>query len=425
MNYNTCLKEMYALRRFGIKLGLSTIEHILSELDNPHKKFASIHIAGTNGKGSVAAMLANVLKCSGFRVGLYTSPHLIRFNERIVIDGTPIDDHQVASLYQAVKKVQKPDRELTFFEYTTAMAFQAFAEQQVDWAIIETGMGGRLDATNVLTPKATIITTIGLEHQAYLGKKICDIAYEKAGIIKPYCPVITDVRHPNAIKTIIDRAHEQFAPLYQLGQNIRIRHSKKGFSYCGLKYDWRHLHCALNGQHQIRNAALALCAYECTVDKHATWQAVDEGLRTVTWPGRMEIISQDPLIIIDGAHNFMAIKQLSVYLKSTLKGRPLTLVLGVLDDKPYEKMLMPLLKLSESLIITQPKIDRGMDAKILYDFAKPHVKNVRIVKNVADAYLEATQNAKPSDAICITGSLYVVGEAKAALSEKTDEIFLA
>lgn len=416
---------MYSLRRFGIKLGLSTIQQILSELNNPQDKFAAIHIAGTNGKGSVAAMLANILKLAGFKVGLYTSPHLIRFNERIVIDGTPIDDDQVASLYQKVKKVQKVDRELTFFEYTTAMAFYAFAEQNVDWAIIETGMGGRLDATNVLLPKISIITSIGLEHQTYLGNTTSKIAYEKAGIIKPNCPIITDVKPQRAFEVIKNKAKEQCAPLYQLGKQMRVHRKKDDFSYIGLNYNWYQLNCALNGSHQIRNAGMALCAYELIMGNKVSWQVVRDGLQTVKWPGRLEIISQEPLVLIDGAHNIMAIKQLSEYLENTLEGRPLTLVLGLLDDKPYKKMLTPLIKQAKSLIITQPKIDRSIDPNILYDFAKPHVPKVSIIPDVSDAYFEAIKNAKATDAVCVTGSLYVIGEVKAALSETPVDIFLA
>ena len=425
MNYNKCLKEMYSLRRFGIKLGLSTIKQILSEVNNPQEKFKAIHIAGTNGKGSVAAILANILKLAGYKVGLYTSPHLIHFNERIVIDGIPIDDEQVVSLYKTIKKVQKTDRELTFFEYTTAMAFCAFAEHKVDWAIIETGMGGRLDATNVLLPKISIITTIGLEHQTYLGNTITKIAYEKAGIIKPECPVITDVRIKRALEIVKKKANEECAPLYILGKQMRIHRKKDGFSYIGLNFNWYKLHCALNGSHQIRNAGMALCAYELITGTKANWKIVREGLQTVKWPGRLEVISQEPFVLIDGAHNTMAIKELSEYLETILDGRHLKLVIGVLDDKPYEKMLKPILQQANSLIISQPQIDRSLDPEILYNYAKEYVSDIRIIPSVSDAYFEAIKQAKPSDIICITGSLYVIGEIKAALNEKPTEIFLA
>jgi len=425
MNYKQCLNEMYALRRFGIKLGLETIQHILTELDNPQEKFATIHVAGTNGKGSVCAMLANLLQIHGFRVGLYTSPHLVQFNERIVINGTSIDNDQVVDLYQKVKNVQKPDRELTFFEYTTAMAFCAFAEQKVDIAVIETGMGGRLDATNVLMPRLTIITNVGLEHQAYLGKKIKNIAFEKAGIIKFGIPIITDVQNNTAFDVISDIAKQNCAPLYQVGNQISVRLRKDNFSYSGLKFEWTNLSCALRGNHQIRNAGMALFAYEYFADKKANWKTAHEGLSTVKWPGRIEVISKKPLVIIDGAHNTMAIQHLAKYLKSIVKNRSLTLIVSVLDDKPYETMLNKLIKLSSSVVVTQAKIDRSIAPEILRDFIKDKIQDVKIIPNVSDAYFETVRNACESDIICATGSLYVVGEINAAINENSSEIFLA
>jgi dihydrofolate synthase/folylpolyglutamate synthase len=425
MNYNQCLEEMYALRRFGIKLGLETIQYILSELDNPHKKFETIHIAGTNGKGSVCAMIAHMLQIQGFRVGMYTSPHLIHFNERIVINGEPIDNDQVVNLYQQVKAVQKPDRELTFFEYTTAMAFCAFASQKVDIAVIETGMGGRLDATNVLLPRLTIITNVGLEHQAYLGKKIQNIAFEKAGIIKTAVPVITDVQNKSAFEIISNIAKQKNAPVYQLGKQVKVRMRKDGFSYSGLKYDWLQLRCALTGPHQLRNAGMALCAYEYMANNKANWKTVNEGLSTVKWPGRMEVVSQKPLVILDGAHNIMAIQHLVKYLKGIKNDRFLTLIVSVLDDKPYEKMLNKLMKVTSSAVVTQTKIDRSIAPSVLSDYMKDYIKGIKIIPNVSDAYFETLRNADESDIICVTGSLYVVGEVKAAINEKSNEIFLA
>jgi len=425
MKYNQCLNEMYALRRFGIKLGLETIQYILSELDNPHQKFETIHVAGTNGKGSVCAIIANILQFHGFRVGLYTSPHLIHFNERIVINGAPIDNDQVVDLYQKVKNVQKPDRELTFFEYTTAMAFCAFAEQKVDIAVIETGMGGRLDATNVLVPRLSIITNIGLEHQTYLGKKFEDIAFEKAGIIKPCVPVITDVQHQVSFDVISDIAKQNNAPVYQLGKQIKVRMRKDSFSYSGLKYEWLRLNCPLSGHHQIRNAGLALCAYELITKNKANWNAVNSGLTTVKWPGRMEIVRQEPLVILDGAHNLMAIQQLAKYLKRILKDRSLTLIVSILDDKPYETMLNKLMKVAQSVVVAQAKIDRSIDPIILQRYIKEKLQDVKIISDVSKAYFETLRHATASDIICVTGSLYIVGEVKAAIQDSSNEIFLA
>jgi len=425
MNYNQCLNEMYALKRFGIKLGLETIQHILSELGNPHQTFRTIHVAGTNGKGSVCAIIANLLQIHGFRVGLYTSPHLIHFNERITINGSPIDNDTVLDLYQKVKAVQNQDRELTFFEYTTAMAFCAFSEQNVDIAVIETGMGGRLDATNIVKPCLTIITNIGLEHQTYLGKNIKEIAFEKAGIIKRGVPVITDVQGKVAFEVISDIAKQNLAPVYKLGKQMTFRMSKDGFTYSGFKYEWLRLNCALSGYHQIRNACMALCAYETIVGNKANWNTVNEGLTTVKWPGRMEVVSQEPLVILDGAHNTMAVQHLAKYLKSIVKDRSLTLIVSVLNDKSYETMLNKILKLTSSVVVTQTKIDRSIAPEILRDYIQKLLPDVKIIPDVSEAYFESIRNANAKDIICVTGSLYLIGEVKAAINDKSSEIFLA
>jgi dihydrofolate synthase / folylpolyglutamate synthase len=199
MTYEQCLKEMYSLRRFGIKMGLDVIEAILDRLGNPQNSFSCIHIAGTNGKGSIASTLAAIFQDAGYRTGLYTSPHLVRFNERIRIDGNDIADKDVVAAHNAVKKVHMGDRDPTFFEYTTAMALYAFANAGVTWGIIETGMGGRLDATNVLNPEITIISNISKEHSFYLGNTLAKIAFEKGGIIKENTPVITAVNGKSAV----------------------------------------------------------------------------------------------------------------------------------------------------------------------------------------------------------------------------------
>ena len=192
--YNSCLKEMYGLRRFGIKLGLDTIANILDVLGNPQKNFPCIHIAGTNGKGSIASSLSTILNLSGYKVGMYTSPHLVKFNERICINNIPVLDEEVVESFAAVKNLHSEDREPTFFEYTTAMALYVFAKHKVDWAIIETGMGGRLDATNIIEPEVCVISNISKEHQAYLGNTIHEIAGEKGGIIKENIPIVTGVK---------------------------------------------------------------------------------------------------------------------------------------------------------------------------------------------------------------------------------------
>ena len=200
--HTDCLNTLFGLRRFGIKLGLATIRRILANLGNPHRRYRTVHVAGTNGKGSVASGIASVLRASGYRVGLYTSPHLVRFNERIQVDGAEITDADIVRLYRRVKRALPGGREPTFFEFTTAMALDEFARRKVDWAVIETGMGGRLDATNVVAPAVTVVTNVSLEHREYLGPTLAAIAFEKAGIIKRRTPVVTGVRQPSALAVI-------------------------------------------------------------------------------------------------------------------------------------------------------------------------------------------------------------------------------
>ena len=419
-SYENCLKTMYGLHRFGIKLGLETIRNILKNLDNPHREFACIHVAGTNGKGSVASSLASILHRTGFTTGLYTSPHLVSFNERIQINNQPISNDSVVAAYNAVTGVHHGRREPTFFELTTAMALYEFGRRQVDWAVIETGMGGRLDATNVIIPELSIITNVSLEHQAYLGKTIRLIAGEKAGIIKPRKPVVTAVRQQSACEVIEKTAAEKKAPVYRLGRDFKIRRHPSGtFSYYGLYNVWQNLRTALRGSHQSDNAALVLAACELLNGRKArlALDAIKTGLRNNYWPGRLETVSSEPLIILDGAHNRAAADNLARFLATNLAAHPLTLVIGILDDKPYAAMLKSLLPLCRRVVLTQAKIDRALSPRKLMDVALNYNIERTIVPDVARAVKHAVDTNPPSGAICIAGSLYVVGEAKAALDK--------
>ena len=411
---------MYGLHRFGIKLGLSTIRKILQELGNPHKKFACIHVAGTNGKGSVASSLASILSQSGYATGLYTSPHLVSFNERIQINNRPISNEAVVDAYNVVTAVHHGRREPTFFEFATAMAFFEFGRQQVDWAVIETGMGGRLDATNIITPEVSIITNVSLEHQAYLGNTISLIAGEKAGIIKPRKPVITAVRQQSARQVVEKTAAEKKAPLYRLGRDFKVRRHQSGtFTYYGRNCVWPDLQTALRGSHQADNAGLVLAACELLNEKNADLAIEDikTGLATNYWPGRLETVSSEPLIILDGAHNRAAAENLARFLAANLTGRKLTLVIGILDDKPYEAMLKSLLPLAGRVVLTRAKIERALDPRKLMETAENYPLERTIVSDVAEAVKHAIDTNPPGGAICIAGSLYVVGEAKAAFDQ--------
>ena len=418
--YASCLKAMYGLRRFGIILGLATIRSILNALGDPQNNFYSIHVAGTNGKGSVAAALSSILQQSGYRVGLYTSPHLVRFNERICINNRQISNDAVVKSYQAVQKAHLGNRTPTFFELTTAMAFYEFARRRVDWAVIETGMGGRLDATNVIDPVISIITNVSMEHRAYLGNTLARIAREKAGIIKQATPVVTAIKQRQA-KSVIQRiAGKKSAPLYMLGKNFKVRRQPAGgFSYYGIENTWHDMHTALQGHYQVENAALAIAACELLNKNHTSisQQSIRDGLTKTSWPGRLEIVSEHPMIILDGAHNLMAARELAKFLGNNLAQRSITLVVGILDDKPYQSMLKSLLPVCSRVIVTRAKTGRALDPLRLFETAKKTLSDVRIVSDVAQAFKQAVAEADFNDVICIAGSLYVVGETKAAIEK--------
>jgi dihydrofolate synthase/folylpolyglutamate synthase len=417
--YEQCLSNLFALHRFGIKLGLDTIEKILSDIGRPQQDFKCIHIAGTNGKGSVAALLSTILEAAGYCVGRYTSPHLERFNERICINSKPIDDQAVIAAHDRVRCVQNLKRQPTFFEYTTAMAFYEFSRCKVDWGIVETGMGGRLDATNVVSPALCIITNISLEHRLYLGDTIAAICSEKAGIIKSGIPVITGVTQKAAREVIHKVAQHQNAPVYLKGRDFRCRRSAEpAFNYYGVNNTWPDLELGLSGAHQVDNAALALAACEILTETHLAdlpLQAVRQGIKRASWPGRLEIACDRPHLILDGAHNLMAARVLARHLRRHYQNRNICLVVGVLNDKPCESILKDLSASCGRAVITQPAIDRAIPADRLAAVAKNYFSQIKVIPNVAQAVEFAIQSSKAEDVICVAGSLYVVGEAKAAL----------
>ena len=411
---------MFSLHRFGIKLELGTIQHMLNGLGDPHRSYSCIHIAGTNGKGSVAAMLSRIFQAAGLRVGLYTSPHLVRFNERICIDNQPILDQEVVNAYERVKALAPPQRQPTFFEFTTAMALYEFARQKVQWAIVETGMGGRMDATNIIRPAISVITNISLEHKTYLGRTLSAITNEKAGIIKSDIPVVTGVRQQAAWNVIKKTASLVNAPLYRLGTDFSVRRRKdQSFTFKGQQTTWRQVALNLSGDHQFGNAGLALAT--CELLQIRKLASIDEasirtGLARVSWPGRLEVALTSPLLILDGAHNLMAARLLARYLNQYINGRRLTLVIGILDDKPYKQILRDLAPCCERIIITQPVIDRAVQADLLAREARDSGRNVEIIVDVGHAVQHALNTSSKEDAICVAGSLYVVGEAKKALA---------
>ena len=429
--YDLCLEKIYKLGRFGIKLELDTILNILSQLNTPHNNYNMIHVAGTNGKGSTVTCIASILNAAGFKTGIYTSPHLVRFNERICVNGKQISDADVISAYEAVNAADNGSRKATFFEIVTAMAFYHFSQEKVEWAVIETGMGGRFDATNIITPQVSVITNLSIEHTDYLGHTIRDLAREKGGIIKPGVPAVTAVSQPSGIDRLAGIAKNQGSAIYRFKNDFSLRKTpgRPTYNYKGIYQNFKGLTKPLPGEHQRENLSLALAVGELIFEQNKgtdpryelTRELVHKGLARVKWPGRLEKIMDHPLVILDGAHNLKASVLLGKYLNQTLGDKKLTLVIGILDDKPHEAMLAQILPRAHRVIVTKAKINRSIEPGVLTTAVKKIFKGeLQIIEDVKDAVSYAISTTCKNDAICIAGSLYVAGEAK----EKFDMDFI-
>ncbi|KPK94309.1 MAG: hypothetical protein AMJ94_02000 [Deltaproteobacteria bacterium SM23_61] len=440
-HYQRTLGYLFGLQRFGIKLGLANITLLLRHLENPHAGLRAVHIAGSNGKGSTAAFLTAILRQAGYRVGLYTSPHLIDFTERIQVNGVPIPEDRVVRLtdriHGVVGDMEKsgelwPDSSvpslpadfdpqkatLTFFEFTTAMAFVHFREEGVDLAVLETGMGGRLDATNVIDPLLTLISPISMEHQQYLGKTILQIAGEKAGIIKPGRPLLTTARQKRVVTLLQEKCREFQAPFYVHGKDFRGRRTgPRMMNFRGRHHRWKDLHLGLAGSHQVLNASLSLAAAEMLMEKGFSLKEehLRNGLAETKWPGRLERVGDSPPILLDGAHNPGATRILKRALKEEFPHRRLILVLGIMGDKEIGKMMSTLVPLADLLILTRPDMERAASLELLRKHSSPWKKPTLEFAHVGGAVEKARGEAGREDLVVITGSLYTVGEARAYL----------
>jgi dihydrofolate synthase/folylpolyglutamate synthase len=419
MTYPATVQFLYGLQQHGIKLGLETIRALLARVGDPHRGYPVVHIGGTNGKGSTAAMTASMLQAAGHRVGLYTSPHLVDFRERIRVDGVMIPEARVSALVEVLREAAAPDLAPTFFEFTTALACRYFAECRVDVAVLEVGLGGRFDATNVVTPLASAITSIGLDHEAYLGSTIEAIAFEKAGIVKPGAPVVLGRMDAPARQVIEERASHEGAPLYSLDREFRCDgDSTADCGYTGLKRAYQHLHCPLQGRFQLDNLACALALIELAHDGGLVVPetAVRTGLQQVAWEGRMEVLGQGPMIVVDGAHNPAAARVLADALADWRRAHPtghVTLIVGMMRDKHPKEFLAPLLPLADTLILTQADLPRASTGAELRALLAEIAPSALVAPTPADAMALAKRSAAPSDLICVTGSLMLVGEIKA------------
>lgn len=418
MTYSAAVAYLYRLQKHGIKLGLETMAGLVERLGNPHRRYRTLHIAGTNGKGSTAAMAAAMLQSAGYRVGLYTSPHLIEFRERIRVNERMVPEAEVARLTERLKGLCEPDLSPTFFEYTTAMAFQHFADERVDVAVLEVGLGGRFDATNVVTPAACAITTIALDHQEYLGATLESIAYEKAGIIKPTVPVVLGAIEGEARRTIERIARDRSAPLFRLTQEFNTIGTSENFAFHGQRLRIEGLRCALSGAHQIDNAACAIALLEAAESRGISVleQDVRRGVERVHWEGRLELVEDRPAIILDGAHNPAGAAALAAYLRPIRQARPprrIILVLGMMRDKDHVGFVRPLQGVVDHVVLTQADLPRSAAVIELQRALSGMLPESSVAAVPGDALALARQKAGPDDVICVTGSLMLVGEVKA------------
>ncbi|MCX5890823.1 MAG: bifunctional folylpolyglutamate synthase/dihydrofolate synthase [Deltaproteobacteria bacterium] len=406
---------VFDLQKFGIKFGLSSTLDLLARLGLPYQEGRYIHIAGTNGKGSVAAMLSAVLHRAGYPVGLYTSPHLVSMRERFRLRDREISEDGLLQLINRVRSVVDAAEPPTFFEFVTAMAILYFLEEKADPIILETGMGGRLDATNIVQPVVSVITNISRDHQDYLGRGLLAIAGEKAGIIKAGAPLVTYATQKSVLALLRLTCRELGTPLYQGGVDFKAQGRSGGqLNYHGLEKDLPGLSLSLIGGHQYRNAALALAVLEILAGRGftITEAAIREGLQQTRWPGRLEQVSQNPCILLDGAHNPAAALILAQALKKNRGNGRLLLVMGIMADKEVDTILARLLPLAQTVIFTQPQYFRAASPADLARRAAPFNLEIIQVPRVREAIQRAQSLARPEDRIVITGSLFTVGEAK-------------
>ena len=407
------------------KFDLGRMVEFLARLGNPHQAYPVVHIAGTKGKGSTAAMIASCLRAAGYKVGLYTSPHLQEFTERIQVDGQPVSKSALAGLVEEVKPTVAAIERLTTFEITTALGFLYFAQQKVDVAVVEVGLGGRLDATNVVNPLVSVITSLSMDHMAVLGNTLAKIAFEKAGIIKPGRPVVLSPQQDEAREVVERIAQERNSPLYEVGSAFNyapVKHSLDGQAFQVWRDggERRELSIPLLGEHQLENAVTAFAAMALLNDQglRISDEALDRGFAHVDWPGRFEILSREPLLIVDSAHNPDSARRLRQTIDDYLPGRRLLLVFGASEDKDVAGMFAELMPRVSYLIATQSVHPRAMDAAQLAGLAEPYHQPVSVElpleKAVETAIRLAKEDITGQTVILAAGSLFIAAAVRDA-----------
>ncbi|WP_313801053.1 folylpolyglutamate synthase/dihydrofolate synthase family protein [Cytobacillus sp.] len=427
--YDEAVSWIHSRLRLGVKPGLKRMEWMMEKLGHPERRMKTIHIGGTNGKGSTLTYLRHILQESGCSVGTFTSPYFEQFNERIAWNGIPIKDEDIVQLANDIYplSVELEATDLggpTEFEIITAMAMQYFGHvQSVDIVLFEVGLGGRFDSTNIIFPILSIITNIGLDHTGILGSTHAEIAFEKAGIIKPGTSIITAVKQADAKQVIENKALEMKAPLYSLGSQFSIEehHSTttgEKFSQKTPFRKWSNLEISMAGSHQTENASLAVMAVEL-LNKYYSFLIEDEhiysGLKKAYWPGRFEIISKDPMIIIDGAHNEEGITALVNELKKRYSNKKIRIVFTALSDKKLDKMILNLDEVADKITFVTFDFPRAASAEALFN--RSQNDNKHFAKDWKAAINEEIHSLQNEEVLVVTGSLYFLSEVKPFLLE--------
>ncbi len=420
MTYEEALEYIHGAHRFGKKLGLHNICMLLGLMGDPHKKLRFVHVAGTNGKGSTSAFIGSILSEAGYRTGIYTSPYIQRFTERIRIGSEEISKQELAELTafvkcNAEKMLGMGGNYPTEFEIITAIAFEYYYRKQCDIVVLEVGLGGRFDSTNVIdVPDVAVITTISMDHTERLGKTLAEIAFEKAGIIKPDGDVLTYSQDREAEQVFENVCAERGARLFKTDfSNIALHEfgvDGQVFSFGGFD----RLKIGLLGKHQTRNAAVAVDAVTLLRKKGYNTSEADirRGLANTKWPGRLELLSKDPVLIIDGAHNPEAASVLKQALDDYFPGKPRTLIMGVAADKDYQSMIKMLLPGARRLIAVTTLSDRALPADQLANYASCYCNDVSISDTIEEAVRISMKNMEPEEIICAFGSLYYIGAVR-------------
>ena len=430
MNYISLIEE---LKKRGSVPGLDAIEGLLEELGHPEDNLKIVHIAGTNGKGSIFAHLSSILIAAGFKVGRYISPTISCYEERFQINGEYIIKDKLARLYNIVEEAMKREEEKTglkptLFEVETAISFLYFKEEKVDYALIEVGMGGRMDATNVIRhPELTVISSISYDHQAFLGDTLEEIAWQKAGIIKESCPVVLSENSDEVCKVIEQEATKKKVKCIEIKPTDYEVLSETPYGSTFLWKEQRY-ETKLPGRHQVSNAVTALAAseylfrkdYEKNNARKAIAKKLDEmnvksaqqgGIIRTCWPGRLEVLKKEPLFYRDGAHNPDGAKKLAAFLQKYFTNKKIIYIMGVLKDKEYKKMLRYLMPMAKEVYVFKPKNERGLSAQILADTIKEVADvSVTIESDVNAAVFRALDTAKPDDVLVACGSLSFMEE---------------